>query len=78
MLQNRLCEEVLHRVVAEAVEVEKAFICDALPCDLIGMNSSKLIIDDPGSSLSSFLSSFQNEFRNLRRDERKSALVSLG
>lgn len=40
MLRNRLNQEVLHRIVEEAVAVEKAFICDALPCDLIGMNST--------------------------------------
>lgn len=41
MLENRLTTDVLNRIVREAVDVEKAFICDALPCDLIGMNSSK-------------------------------------
>ncbi|CDJ30987.1 ribonucleotide-diphosphate reductase, small subunit, putative [Eimeria mitis] len=40
MLKNRLSKEVLNKIVKEAVEVEKAFICDALPCDLIGMNSA--------------------------------------
>lgn len=40
MLKNRLSEVVLHKIVQEAVEVEKAFICGALPCDLIGMNST--------------------------------------
>lgn len=40
MLKNRLPQEMLHRIIGEAVEVEKAFICDALPCDLIGMNSN--------------------------------------
>ncbi|CDJ44063.1 ribonucleotide-diphosphate reductase, small subunit, putative [Eimeria tenella] len=40
MLKNRLKPEVLNKIVLEAVEVEKAFICDALPCDLIGMNST--------------------------------------
>ncbi|KAL8424606.1 hypothetical protein Efla_003722 [Eimeria flavescens] len=40
MLKTRLSEQVLHKIVKEAVEVEKAFICDALPCHLIGMNSA--------------------------------------
>jgi len=39
MLQNRLPEEVVHNIVRGAVETERRFICDALPCDLIGMNS---------------------------------------
>jgi len=26
-------------IIKEAVEIEKEFICDALPCRLIGMNS---------------------------------------
>ena len=38
-LQNRLSEEDIHRVIGEAVVVEKGFICDALPVSLIGMNS---------------------------------------
>ncbi|XP_026192305.1 ribonucleoside-diphosphate reductase small subunit-like [Cyclospora cayetanensis] len=40
MLENQLSDDVLRRIVSEAVEAEKAFICDALPCDLIGMNSA--------------------------------------
>ena len=32
-------EERLAAIVTEAVEIEKEFICDALPVDLIGMNS---------------------------------------
>ena len=28
-----------HKIIGEAVDVEKAFICDALPVSLIGMNS---------------------------------------
>jgi ribonucleotide reductase beta subunit family protein with ferritin-like domain len=32
-------EEMIHAIVKEAVEIEKEFICDALPCSLIGMNS---------------------------------------
>ena len=27
------------QMVAEAVEIERAFICDALPCGLLGMNA---------------------------------------
>jgi ribonucleoside-diphosphate reductase subunit M2 len=37
---NRLDQSVVHNIVNEAVESEKEFICDALPCRLIGMNSA--------------------------------------
>ena len=30
----------MHEIIKEAVEIEKEFICDALPCRLIGMNSN--------------------------------------
>ena len=36
---QHLSEEMVHQIIGEAVEVEKAFICDALPVSLIGMNS---------------------------------------
>merc|ERR1711881_167260 len=39
MLQNRLPDDVIHSMIRGAVECERAFICDALSCDLIGMNS---------------------------------------
>lgn len=39
-LENKLPQDVIHRVIGEAVEVEKAFICDALPVSLIGMNAN--------------------------------------
>merc|ERR1711971_979106 len=39
MLQNKLPDEVVHGIVKGAVEVERTFICEALSCDLIGMNS---------------------------------------
>merc|ERR1712203_557903 len=38
MLQNQLPEDVAHSIVKGAVEAERHFICEALPCDLIGMN----------------------------------------
>lgn len=38
-LQEQLDEEIVHRIVREAVDVEKAFVCDALPVSLIGMNA---------------------------------------
>jgi ribonucleoside-diphosphate reductase subunit M2 len=38
-LINKIQEYELHTLVKEAVEIETAFICDSLPCRLIGMNS---------------------------------------
>merc|ERR1719436_961605 len=39
MLQRKLPEDIAHDIVRGAVEAERTFICDALPCDLIGMNN---------------------------------------
>jgi ribonucleotide reductase beta subunit family protein with ferritin-like domain len=39
MLQNPLPEDVVHDIIRGAVDAERTFICEALPCDLIGMNS---------------------------------------
>ena len=39
-LNNKLSEETIHKIVSEAVEIEKNFIIEALPCKLIGMNST--------------------------------------
>merc|ERR1711963_379454 len=39
MLQHQLPEDVVHGIVRGAVDAERKFICEALPCDLIGMNS---------------------------------------
>lgn len=39
MLQNQLPDDVVHTIIRGAVEVERKFICEALSCDLIGMNS---------------------------------------
>lgn len=38
-LQKKLKKQDILKIVEEAVEIEKEFICDALPCRLIGMNS---------------------------------------
>jgi len=38
MLQNKLPEDVVHDLIRGAVDVERKFICEALSCDLIGMN----------------------------------------
>lgn len=38
-LKEQLSEDDVRQILKEAVEIEKEFICDALPCSLIGMNS---------------------------------------
>jgi ribonucleotide reductase beta subunit family protein with ferritin-like domain len=38
-LNQKLNKQKIREIVKEAVEIEKEFICDALPCKLIGMNS---------------------------------------
>ena len=35
-------EDLIHAVIKEAVELEKEFICEALPCSLIGMNANMM------------------------------------
>ena len=39
MLSNKLTTAEILLIVTEAVSIEKEFICDALPCRLIGMNA---------------------------------------
>jgi ribonucleoside-diphosphate reductase subunit M2 len=36
---NKLKKEKIYEIIKEAIEIEKEFICQALPCRLIGMNS---------------------------------------
>lgn len=38
-LKNSLDQARIHEIISEAVEIEKEFIADALPVELIGMNS---------------------------------------
>lgn len=38
-LNNQLSKERVHQIIKEAVEIEKGFVRDALPVELIGMNS---------------------------------------
>jgi ribonucleotide reductase beta subunit family protein with ferritin-like domain len=42
MLTNKLTQGEVHDLIGEAVEIEKEFITDALPCDLIGMNGGMM------------------------------------
>jgi ribonucleoside-diphosphate reductase subunit M2 len=39
MLQNKLPDDMVHDIIKGAVAAERRFICDALSCDLIGMNN---------------------------------------
>ena len=39
MINNKIPEETVHELIEEAVLIEKNFIIDSLPCNLIGMNS---------------------------------------
>lgn len=39
-LQNKLSERTVHKIISDAVKVEKEFITEALPVSLIGMNAT--------------------------------------
>lgn len=39
MLSNKLSTEAVTKIIADAVEIEKEFVTDALPVNLIGMNA---------------------------------------
>jgi ribonucleoside-diphosphate reductase subunit M2 len=41
-LEKKLSKKKIKEIISEAVEIEKEFICDALPCRLIGMNSNMM------------------------------------
>jgi ribonucleoside-diphosphate reductase beta chain len=38
-MQKKIGKQRIYEIIKEAVEIEKEFICDALPCRLIGMNA---------------------------------------
>lgn len=40
-LKHKLPQQCVQQIIREAVVVERKFICESLPCDLIGMNSGK-------------------------------------
>lgn len=42
MLNSKCPVETLHTIIKEAVEIEKEFITEALPCSLIGMNAENM------------------------------------
>lgn len=39
-LEERLPVDVVHSIIKDAVRIEQGFICESLPCSLIGMNAS--------------------------------------
>jgi ribonucleoside-diphosphate reductase beta chain len=39
-LNNKLSESLVHSIIRDAVEIEKEFITESLPCNLLGMNAS--------------------------------------
>lgn len=41
-LKNKCSKKKVYELIKEAVAIEKEFICEALPCRLIGMNSDKM------------------------------------
>lgn len=41
-LNKKLPKKKIHDIIMEAVSIEKEFICDALPCRLIGMNQDMM------------------------------------
>ena len=39
MLDNKLDENLVQEIITDAVKIEKEFIVESIPCNLIGMNS---------------------------------------
>lgn len=39
-IKSKLSNETLHKIIKSAVDIEKEFILDSIPCHLIGMNST--------------------------------------
>jgi ribonucleoside-diphosphate reductase beta chain len=44
MIENKLSEETVHAIMREAVEVEKNFIIESIPCSMLGMNKDLMSI----------------------------------
>jgi len=42
MLSNKLSQDSVYEIIAEAVAIEKEFITEAIPCDLVGMNADDM------------------------------------
>ena len=44
MIQNRIPENEIHEIFTDAVNIEIEFICESLPCALLGINSDSMTI----------------------------------
>jgi ribonucleotide reductase beta subunit family protein with ferritin-like domain len=44
MIQNRIPESEIHEMFIDAVNIEIEFICESLPCALLGINSDSMTI----------------------------------
>jgi len=42
-LNNKLSSEKIYNIINEAIEIEKEFVTESLPVELIGMNSKLMI-----------------------------------
>lgn len=42
MINNKIDKNTVHQMFTEAVEIERIFICESLPCSLLGMNSESM------------------------------------
>jgi len=43
LIEKKVPKDKVHSIIREAVEIEKEFITQSLPCDLIGMNSKLMV-----------------------------------
>ena len=41
-IENKLSDDEMFDMMKSAVEIEKEFICDSIPCNLIGINSESM------------------------------------
>jgi ribonucleotide reductase beta subunit family protein with ferritin-like domain len=39
LLEDKVSEKIIHQMITDALTIEKEFITESIPCDLIGMNS---------------------------------------
>jgi ribonucleotide reductase beta subunit family protein with ferritin-like domain len=42
-LNKKLSQKKIHEIIKDAVDIETEFICESLPCRLIGMNSMMMM-----------------------------------
>ncbi len=44
MIKNKLSQETVHEIMREAVQVEKNFITESIPCSMLGMNKELMSV----------------------------------